>query len=620
MLEKIREGSQGPIVKIILGVIIVAFALTGVNAYLGGSADVYVAKVNGTEISRADFDRAYQNQRARMQEQFGDMFDMLAADENYISQLRASVLEELIEERLSIDFARQLGMKQSNAELRNTIRYMPEFQVNGQFNSDVYARTLMMLGFSAADFLNYMEEQSIRMLALQGLFASEFALPYETIRFQQLQNERRSGRYAVVAGENFRAAIQLSDAEIEAWYYEQAERFEVAEQIKLEYVELTYPSVLATISVTDAEVRDYYDRNPQAYATKEERRIAHILFEVGDDEQAAQQQAEAVLARLQQGEDFATLVSEYSADIFSEGGDLGVLERGALDPDIEDAGFALTTEGELSGVIRSTFGLHILKLTSYKPQQITAFAAVADDIRENLVRVAAESEYFRLQQELARITFEVPDTLQVAAERLGLEVKVSPVVSRMGAAAGFDRPELLAQAFSPDVKERGLNSELIELDERSLVVRSLEYQAAHTRSLAEVREQIVDVLTAEKAQEMAMQEAEQLVARIQQGDISGIEFSYIEAAGRFGSDLPGAVRTELFKLPFAAQAEQTQVTAVALGTGDVAVIELTDVAVGVVEAESAEQFANRLLNDYTERAYTSLMTGLKAKADIVRRL
>lgn len=621
MLEKIREGSQGPIVKVILGVIIVAFALTGVNAYLGGSADVYVAKVNGAEISRAEFDRAYQNQRSRMQEQFGEMFDMLAADDAYMGQLRAGALEELIEEKLAVEFAKDLGMQLSADALRDIIRTMPEFQVNGQFNNDVYTRTLMMLGMSSAQFVDYMENQIIRMLALQGAFSSEFALPTEVNRFQQLQNERRSGRYAVVTGEQFADQVELSEAEIKAWYENNTERFEVAEQITLQYVELTYQDVLDNVSVTDAEVREFYERNPQAYSTKEERRIAHILFEFGNDENAAKERAEAVLTRLQNGEDFAALAASTSDDVFSgeDGGNLGVLERGSIDPDVEAAGFALQTVGAISGVVRSEFGFHIIQLTDFKPRQQTAFSEVADDIRENLVRVAAETEYFRLQQELARLTFEVPDTLEFAAKDLGLEVKTSATITRANPPARFSHAELLTQAFSPDVKERGLNSELVELDERSMVVRSESYQPAHIRSLEDVKDQVVQTLTAEKAQQMALAEAEVLLERVRNGDIAGINFKYIEAAGRFGAELPGAIRQQLFKMPFSKDAA-SEVASVALSNGDAAVLELTDVTPGIPDTEMAQQFNSRLANDYTDRAYTSLMQSLKAKAEISRRL
>ncbi|WP_113907342.1 SurA N-terminal domain-containing protein [Aliidiomarina celeris] len=614
MLERIREGAQGPVVKFILGIIILAFALTGVNAYLGGNTDVYVAKVNGVEISRADFDRAYQSRRGQMEEQFGEMFEMLAADENYVRQLRNSVLEELIEDKLLIQFASSLGMQQSPEQLRDSIRSLEDFQIAGQFNVDLYNRALMNLGYTPAQFAQFMGEQNNRMALLQGTLLSEFVLPSEAERFQTLQNQRRSGRYVMVSGDQFVEQVELSEAEIEAWYYDNVERFEVEEQVQLQYVELSLDSIIAQTSVSDEQVREYYDRNPQAYSQAERRRIAHILVEFGDNEEAARERADAALARIRDGEAFTDVVADVSDDTFSEGGDLGYLERGAIDPDIEAAGFALTEQGEVSDVVRSEFGFHIIQLTEFTPEETVAFTEVADEIRTNLLRVEAENEYFRLQQELSRLSFEVPDTLNDVAQQLGLEVKTSPVISRANPPAGFDAPALLTQAFSADVTDRQLNSELVELDERSVVVRAESYEPARTRSLDEVRDVVVERLTSDKAQQLAVAEAERIAASLSAGEASGLSFEYIEGAARFGSELPGALRQELFRMA------EGDVRSVALNNGSAAVVELTGITAGQVNAEQAERVNMQLQNTLIEQSYASLVEQLKAKATISRRL
>lgn len=614
MLERIREGAQGPVVKVILFIIIIAFALTGVNAYLGGSADVYVAKVNGVEISRSEFDRAYQNRRAQMEQQFGDMFEMLAADESYVRQMRASVLEELIEERLLIQLADKLGMQQSPDQLRNSIRTMQEFQIAGQFNVDLYNRALMNLGYTPSQFARVMEDQSNRMAVLQGAFLSEFVLPNEIERFQILQNQRRSGRYSVVSGDRFIDEVELTDTQIEDWYYENSERFEVQEQVQLQYVELRLTDIMERTSVTDAQVREYYDRNPQAYSGQERRRIAHILVEFGADESAARERAEAALSRLNDGEAFSAVLADVSDDSFSENGDLGILERGAIDPDIEAAGFALNEEGAFSDVVRSEFGYHIIKLTDFTPRQTVAFEDVADDIRENLLRVEAENEYFRIQQDLARLSFEIPDTLDDVARELGLTVKRSPMISRSNPPAGYDAPALLLQAFSADVTERELNSELVELDERSLVVRAEAYEPERIRPLSEVRDSIVASLTRERAQALALEEAQRIAERMRASESSGVSFEYIEAASRFGSDLPGALRSEFFRM------QEGAVSAVALSNGDAAIVELTGISAGRPNAEERERVAMQLQNAFIEEGYTSLVERLKEEAKITRRL
>ncbi|WP_198677099.1 SurA N-terminal domain-containing protein [Aliidiomarina iranensis] len=619
MLDRIREGTQGPVVKTILFIIILAFAFTGVSAYLGGSTEDYVAKVNDREITRAEFDRAYQGQRATMEQQFGEMFEMLAADEGYMREMRASVLEQMIEEELAVQLAGDMGLAQSADALRSAIRQMPEFQVNGAFNNDAYLRQLSNAGFSPTMFRDYLQQQMSRVALMQGTFASEFVLNNESERMQVLQNERRSGRYALISADDYLDMVELTDAEVEAFYNDNQDSFRQEERIQLAYVELSFADVLATVEVDDAEVREYYDANPDAFSTEEMRSIAHILVEFGDSEDAALERIRAIQARLEAGEDFAELAATESDDIFSgeDGGELGILERGTLDPDLEDAGFALESEGDVSDVVRSEFGFHLVKLTELTEAQSSSFAEVAADIRENIAQAEAERIYFEQQQELARISFEVDHTLDEAADAVGLTVQTSPWISRSEPVSGFDDASVLEQAFSDDVRELGLNSELIELDGRSLVVRAADYVAPRVLDLADVRSDIESFLSADKAEVLAFERAQEIQAAIAAGEALEIEFIAIESASRFGNSLPGAVRQELFRMPVTGAAEYASVT---LGNGDAAVIELTDMQPGEVDAENAERAKRQLEGQYAELAYRAIMEALKAQANIERRL
>lgn len=621
MLEKIREGAQGPVVKVILFVIILAFAFTGVSAYIGGSADDFAAKVNDTEISRAEFDRAYQNQRAMMEQQYGEMFAFLAQDENYMRQLRQSVLENLIEEQLASELAKKIGITQSTAALREAIVQMPEFQINGQFSNDTYLRALTSVGFTPASFRDYLAVQMNRVMLMQGAFGSEFALPSEVAKLQVLQNELRSGRYATVSASDFMGQVDVTDAEIEEFYFDNQELFEQEEQIRLAYVELDFNDVLARINVTEEDVRAYYDNNPAAFQSRERRRIAHIMVEFGDDEAAARERIDAIYARVQAGEDFAELAASESDDFFSgqEGGDLGMLERGSLDPDIEDAGFALSAEGEVSDVVRSEFGYHIVKLTAFNPPQTTDFAEVASEIRDNLARVEAEQEYFNIQQELARMSFEIDHTLDVVAEDLGLEVKTSPWLRPQVGAEGFDQPQLLAQAFSEEVRELGLNSDLIELDQRSLVVRAEEYQPARILDLADVRDDIANHLQAQEAEALANAYAEGLLAGLEAGDAVDLEFTEFAGVRRNSTDVPGAMRQELFRMVPPAEGNTT-FSVITLSNGDTAVVALTEVTAGIADPETQDRVQRQLEGQYAELAYRALLEALKANAKIERRL
>ncbi|MCH8492293.1 MAG: SurA N-terminal domain-containing protein [Idiomarina sp.] len=618
MLERIREGAQGPVAKVILVLVIITFAFTGVSAYLGGSVDDYVAKVNEREISRADFDRAYQNQRATMEQQFGEMFNLLAADEDYMREMRAGVLDQMIEEQLAIELAAKMGLSQSADSLRRAIRQMPEFQINGQFSNDIYLRQLSNAGFSPTMFRDYLQEQMSRVALMQGAFGSEFVLPNENERLQVLQNERRSGKYAVISAANFFDDVEVSAAEIEEFYFENQDAFRQEEQIQLAYLELDFNDVIASIDIDEDRVRDYYDNNLAAFSSQGSRSIAHILVEFGSDEDAAFARMQDIQNRLNAGEDFAELAATESDDIFSgaDGGDLGLLERDTLDPDLEDAGFALSAEGDVSNIVRSEFGFHLVKLTELNEATTQEFAEVAEMIRTNLAREEADRIYFERQQELARITFEVDHTLDEAAEVLGLSVQTSPWLRRDQPTEGYDAPELLRQAFSDDVRELGLNSELVELDERSLVVRAAEYQAPRVLDLAEVTDDIANYLREEKAEQLAAERAANQLEALLAGSAADLEFTEITAAGRFGSELPGAVRQQLFRMQLSESANYVQVT---LANGDAAIVALTDVLPGVVDPEQEERTKRQLEGQFAELAYRSLMDALKANAKIERR-
>ncbi|MGX5914528.1 SurA N-terminal domain-containing protein [Aliidiomarina sp. Khilg15.8] len=622
MLDRIREGSKGPTAKIILVLIIITFALTGVSGYLGGNTEDHVAEVNGEKITRSDFDRAYQSERAQMEEQMGDFFDTLSADENYMRDFREGVLERLIEERLTTQLAVELGFRPGPQYIRESIRNMSEFQVNGQFDNDRYVSLLMRAGFSPEQFRDYLEGEIGRSLLIQGTVASEFMLPHEAEQFQRLQSQVRSGEYIRIPADSYTQDVEVSDQEIEDFYYDNQSRYESDERIRLAYVELQFDDVLADIQVSDSEVRDYYDNNPGNFRSPERREIAHILIEFGDDEEAAREQIETIAGRIAAGEDFADMAREYSDDTFSgeDGGDLGRLERDSLDPDLEDAGFALNEEGEVSDVVRSEFGFHLIKLTSLQASEVDAFAEVEDTIRENLRREKAGQAYFDVQQELSRISFEMPESLEPAADAVGLEVQTTDWMDREGV-QGFNDPQLLRVAFSEEVAEDQLNSELIELDERSIVMRARDYEPASVRPLAEVRDSIEQELTLRKAQQEAMDFAEQLLENYRQGEMpAALSMTAIERVSRrsAGDSAPGAVIERLFRLPPPGNSPSAGITQ--LRNGDVAIVAVTEIEEGEVNQDELEQIQQQFAPRYAERAYQALVEALKAEADISRNL
>ncbi|MBA3988323.1 MAG: peptidylprolyl isomerase [Idiomarina sp.] len=619
MLDRIREGSKGPAAKIILFVIIITFALTGVSGYLGGGNEDYVAEVNGEKISRMDFDRAYQNERARMEEQLGDFFDNLLADESYMRDFRQGVLEQLIEERLATQFAREQGFRPSPESIRDNIRRMPEFQIGGQFNNDRYVALLMNAGFTPEQFRDYMANELGRSTMLSGIMMSEFMLPSEAEYFQRLQNQRRSGEFLRIPVESYTDSVTVSDEEIAEFYAQNESRFETEERIRVEYVTLDFDDVLATIDVSEEQARQFYEQNTANFRSPERREIAHILVE-GDD-QAARERAEALLARIHQGEDFAELAAAESDDTFSgsDGGELGRLERGMIDPDVEDAGFALAQQGDVSEVVQSEFGFHIVKLTMLRESQVDAFDDVRDMIVTNLRRERAEQAYFEMQQELSQIAFEMDNSLEPAAQALDLEIQVSDWIGRQGSAE-FDDQRVLNEIFSRDVARDNLNSELLEIGERSYVFRAAEYQQASVMPLEDVRERIEQTLLLRKAREEAQQFAQQLLDDYRAGELpAGVDMESFDAVSRYSDSVPSAVINQLFRLPVPTEGSvSAEITE--LRDGDIAIVAVTQVIEGEVDSDSLAQVTEQFQARYIDAAYQAFMDALKEQASIRRNL
>ena len=619
MLDRIREGSKGPAAKIILFIIILTFALTGVSGYLGGGSEDYVAEVNNEQISRLDFDQAYRNERSRMEEQMGDFFDTLLADEGYMREFRQGVLERLIEERLATQFAREQGFRPSANVIRNSIRQMPEFQINGQFNNDRYIALLMNTGFSPEQFRDYIGSELGRSTLLTGLMMSEFMLPHEAEQFQRLQNQRRSGEYIRIPVESYTDVVSVSEAEIEQFYYDNEEYFELEERVQLEYLVLEFDAVLEDVEVSEQQVRQFYEQNPASFRTPERRDIAHILVE-GNDAQA-RARIEELLARIEAGEDFAELAATESDDTFSgaDGGALGRLERGMIDPDVEDAGFALEREGAISGVVESEFGFHIIQLTRFDESRVDDFDDVRETIAENLRRERAEQIYFERQQELSRLSFEIPDSLEPAAQELELSVQTSDWVGRQGSAE-FQDQRLLQEIFSVDVAEDGLNSELIDLGERSYVVRAVDYQRASTRPLNEVQEQIEQALLIQKAHEEAQNFAYELLEAYRAGDLpSGVEVESFESVTRYSDNVPSGVLAQLFRLPIPSE-DGVVADVTDLQDGDIAIVAVTQVEQGEVNADEFARLTQMFEARYIDAAYQAFMDALKEDASIRRNL
>lgn len=624
MLERIREGSQGPWAMIIIGLVVLSFVFAGVGSYLNSSGETVAATVNGEEIGLNELERAYQSQRSRMESQYGESVSALFADEGYMQQFRRGVLDSLIDEKLVEQKARELGLRVGDDQIRDTIRSMPEFQLGGQFNNDRYLALLRQNGYQPSDFRDFLRTQLTREQLTRALGVSDFALPGEARRVFDLQAQTRDARYVVVDAAPFADEVEISDADIQGYYDANITSFDTEERVSVAYVKLSVDDLKGDVTVSDDDVSAWYEENKDQYRDEEQRRVSHILIETGDDEAAAKAKAEALLAEIKGGADFATVAEENSEDSFSaeNGGDLDYITPGMMDDAFDSAVFSLKNVGDVTDVVKTEFGFHIIKLTDLKPETIKPFSDVAGEIRENLITEKATDRFYELQSRMAEVAFEVPDTLDEVAAIANTSIETTPLFTRNDVPAEIDNPQVVSDVFSPELIEEQVNSDLIELDARTvMVVRVNEHEAQRTKSLDEVKESITASLRSEKAQQAAQDWAEAQLAQLESGnDIAdslsarSLDWETVENVNRGDQQLPRNLLDTLFTL---APAEGKSRRVALLGSGDVALIELTAVhAPEAADDATVSAIRQRLAQANSQSTYAAFVKALRDEADV----
>ena len=624
MLERIREGSQGPWAMAIIVLIVLSFVFAGVSSYVSSSGVTAAAEVNGEEISQQDVERAYQSQRARLEAQFGESIGALFSDENYLRDFRLNVLDRLIADTLVLQKAEELGLRVSDKQIREAIVQMPEFQTAGTFDNERYLMLLRQNGFQPASFSDYMRQQMTREQLARAVSASDFALPAEVTLANALQQQTRNAEYLIVDSAPFASEVELSDEEVNTFYEANLAQFDTQEKVNIAYVVLSVDDLKGDVTVSDEEVEQYYTENNLLYKTAEERRVSHIIIEFGDDEAAAKAKAEALVAELANGADFATLAQENSDDTFTaeNGGDLDFITAGMMDEAFDDAAFSLAQVGDVSDVVETEFGYHIIKLTDIKPEEVTPLAEVSEEIRNQLATDKATDRFYSLQNDMANLAFEVPDTLEDVAGVANKPVKETGLVSAQLVPAPLNVPAVTSRVFDPAFIEEGLNSDLIELDDDTIAfVRIAEHEPQRTQSLDEVRTRILAQLRAEKAQQAAADWATNVVEQIKAGETPSLELGDVtlsweskEALTRTSGELPRALVETLFTLGNAAP---DNIDIAELGSGDVGIVKVTGInQPEALSEEDSAALAQQIATASAQTGYQAFIDSLRNAADV----
>nr|WP_298376020.1 SurA N-terminal domain-containing protein [uncultured Halomonas sp.] len=610
MLQQIRDRSQSLIAKIIVGAVVVALALFGIESVVGlftsGADDV--VEVNGEPITR---------QQIETEVQRGIRSGQVPPEQE--RQLRNQVTEQLVTLKLLDQYIAKGGMHVSDQQLDQVIVNRSEFQdQSGNFSTDLFRNRLASAGYTPLSFRQQLKNDLMRQQMQQGLTSSDFLLDSERQRLAQLQNQKRSFRYHVLTPEEVDADIEITDADLQSYYDEHQAEFRRPEEVRLNYVILDQADMAKDIEVDDQALREAYAKRQD----NAERRVSHIMVAYGGDrtKEEARQRLEEARQRLQQGDGFAELAKEYSDDetTADDQGDLGFISRGFFDEAFENAAYSLKP-GQVSEIVETDNGLHLIKVTEL---DLPPIDEMRDTLRQELALGQAGDRFNDQAQRLIDESFAADDLASVADD-LGLELQQSDWVSRDSAEGVLTEPGVMAAAFEPDVLENGYNSEVIELDDqRRMVLRVADHREATTLPLEEVRAQVQKQVKASKIEDALKERAKELASSLRSDQAPNLDWQQAsqvsrQDAGQGNTNIPEPVLNTAFKLP---KPNQGSVYGQAKVEEGVALIALTNVNESEQDGDSqATAFASQLTQRLrAQAAVQGLLEELRTQAEIKR--
>ncbi|VAW92380.1 Peptidyl-prolyl cis-trans isomerase PpiD [hydrothermal vent metagenome] len=520
MLQLIRENAQGIVIWVIVGFIILGLSSFILSSYLGGNVKTYVAMVNDNEISDRQFRMAYNNRQSQLQQQLGENFSRFFNE----SMLRSSVVSALVNNellnQLSFDAGFRVGPDQVQKELAKVEAFQDE---NGKFSNQKFASFVEQYGYSAKGYALEESQRLAKKQLLDGIANSALILNSDLADYQKLNRQQRDVGLLIINKAEVVKTIEVKEDDVKAYFESHTAEFMTEEQVSVDYLELSLKQLADEQVIDIDEVKDFYEKNKGRYTISGEREASHILIKLDDNtnDQAALAKLAVIQAKLKAGSSFAELAKENSDDKFSakNGGKFGRInqEQGGNQA-FNNALFALKAEGDVSQPVRSEFGYHLIKLDKIYPGKVKPFEEVQAVLERELKGQKAERIFYEGQSKLENLTYQHQDSLEPAAEEIGLKIKTSPLFSRRGGAQIFRNQEVISEAFSEEVIQESLNSHMVKLsDDHVVVFRLKEHQPAKPKTFEQVKRLVENKLKQEKATQLISDLARQTMDKLNTG-------------------------------------------------------------------------------------------------------
>lgn len=522
MFESIRKHSK--IVMILLFLLIIpSFVLVGIDSNYFSEKSPVVARVDGENINQTDWDNAHRVETDRMRAQSPTVDPKLLDS----PQSRYATLERLVRDRVLAAAARDMHLVTTDTRLARSLQDIPAIaglkRADGTLDAEAYRALVGSQGLTPEGFeANVRRDLSVNQV-MGGVMSSVFGTDAQIKVALDPLYQRREIQVARFNQADFASKVTPTDADLETYYKAHPAQFQQTEQAAIEYVVLNLDSVRAGITLNESDLRTYYTENVARLAGKEERRASHILINATKDASSADREKAKVRATelLEQVRKapgtFAEVAKKSSQDTgsASQGGDLNFFGRGAMVKPFEDAAFALK-KGEISDVVESDFGYHIIQVTDIKTPRQPTFEELRPSLEEELKQQQAQRKFAEVAESFTNGVYEQADSLQPVADKLKLKIQTATGVTRTpapGATGPLANPKLLEALFSSDSLQNKRNTEAVEIGPSQIAsARITTYTPARTLPLEEVRSRVRTLFIAEQAAQLARTEGEAKLA------------------------------------------------------------------------------------------------------------
>lgn len=607
--------------QVILALIILPFAFFGIDSYFqGGSGSDSVATVGDYRISQNEFTQALRERQDMLRNVSGGRVDPTLLDS---SELRFSVIDNLVQQHLLVRRAVQAGLTISDRQVQEVVSSVEAFKEDGKFSYARYEELLKLQGMTPLIFEQRMRQDLIVDHVTHPYTSSAFVSRTEAASLLRISEQQREVSHVALTAERFLPQVKLDDDAVKKYYAGHQEEFRVAEQVRIEFVTLSADALLAQMQPAAAEVRKAYDENIKRFEVKESRQASHILItpDAGggaEAKQKAKARADELYAQLKKNpKDFAALAKQHSQDPGSaaNGGDLGFFERGAMVKAFDEAVFSMKA-GEISPPVESEFGYHIIRLVMVRGGKGKTFEETRAEIEDELKKQLAGRKFAELAEAFSNSLFEQSDSLKPAADLVKVAPQKSGWITRTGAdSALLGNQKLLQSVFSDDVLKNKRNSEAIEVAPGVLVgARVVEHKPATIQPFEQVSGALLKKLTLQQAGQLAAQEGRALLEALKQGKDAKVAWSAPLLASRGDpKGIPGEVLRQAFKVDVSTVPVYSG-TEIPGGYALVRVSKVEEVAEGAKDKQNAIAQTLRQVAGQAELA--AYLASLKQKTEV----